>query len=189
MNLGAMQRMLIQDCIACQYEFGYGVLRDDYSGDNAEMYKKEPPQPDPSRPYAVLLKRLMAEHKLSDNGLAKKATVTTKKVVTQATVTRLRHGETAEPRESSIGPIAEYFGITSEDFRAGRHPDDKAKQPIRHQDQNRGLSRKALALAKVWQELTPLNQEIVAVMVKQLKRGEVVKKRRPIDSGDDQSSS
>lgn len=159
--------IVIQDRITCQYDVGYGLLLPGESSDNTKMNKAEPLEHHPGLPpYAVLLRRLMSEHKLSDNALANKATKKPGKKVTQPTVTRLRNGEILDPREATIAPIAEYFGITTEDFRAGRHPQD-SKPPEVRQDKLTflKLSKDGENIGRSWELLSDKHREMIVEQI------------------------
>lgn len=109
---------------------------------------------DPNRPYAALLRELMAEGKWSDNALARKLKIP------QPNITRLRNGQTADPKPRTVEPIAAFFGLTAEQFLAGTRgiPDKKViPKPI--------LSVDAVEVAQLWQALPKPSKDLMRAMI------------------------
>lgn len=68
-----------------------------------------------TRDIGEVLRLLMREHNIRENDLARKTKVT------QSTVNRILSGESKEPRDSTIEPLAAYFGVTLNQLK-GREP-------------------------------------------------------------------
>lgn len=94
-----------------------------------------------------ILTKLMAQQRLTDNELADRAGVP------QPTISRIKNGDSRDPRDSTLRPLAQYFGLSVSQLRGDVPlPADRIK--VAANDEVKEVSVEALRLAMAIDSLT-----------------------------------
>lgn len=103
-----------------------------------------------------VLAGLLDKHGLSDNQLAEAVDMS------QSTITRIRNGISVDPRNGTVQPIADYFGVSLAQLR-GEQPipglfeaGAKAEQPI-----GATLTPEEIDWIKMGRQLSPKHREVL----------------------------
>lgn len=94
-----------------------------------------------------ILTKLMARHGLTDNELAEKVGIP------QPTISRIRNGDSRDPRDSTLRPLAQYFGLSVSQLR-GDVPLPSEWVKVAANDEVAEVSVEALRLAMAIDSLT-----------------------------------
>ncbi len=115
-----------------------------------------------------ILTKLMATQGLTDNELAERVGLP------QPTISRIRNGDSRDPRDSTLRPIAEYFSLTVSQLRGDVPlPADRVKAAAN--DEVAEVSLNALNLAKAIDALAPDEQSALQTLVNALSHSKCVK--------------
>lgn len=122
------------------------------SGHNARMHKNE------RRPRRTPLARLMAAynngHGINDNELARKLKLRGVPV-TQSTITRIARGDTKDPSEATLRPLAEFFGVSTGTLRGAEPPGAREPRLGGAPAVPQHLTPEAVHVALTWMNLSP----------------------------------
>ena len=116
-----------------------------------------------------ILTLLMTRACLTDNELAERTGIP------QPTISRIRNGDSRDPRDSTLRPLAEYFGLTVSQLR-GDLPLPSERVKVAANDEVAEVTLNALNLAKAIDGLAPEEQSALQTLVNALtqpKSGEV----------------
>ena len=94
-----------------------------------------------------ILTKLMAQQRLTDNELADRAGVP------QPTISRIKNGDSRDPRDSTLRPLAQYFGLSVSQLR-GDVPLPAERVKVAANDEIKEVSVEALRLAMAIDSLT-----------------------------------
>ncbi len=110
---------------------------------------------------ALILTELMAREQLSDNDLAARTGVP------QPTISRIKSGESRDPRDSTLRPLAEYFRISISQLR-GDAPLPSAYVEVAANDQIVRVSSESMRLLLALDALSPKDRAALQTLVDSL---------------------
>ena len=100
---------------------------------------------------------LMAREGLSDNELAERTGIP------QPTISRIKSGDSRDPRDSTLRPLAKYFRLSISQLRGDVPlPTDKVK--VAANDEVTEVSRRALMMAQMFDRLSPEQQDAMQTL-------------------------
>jgi transcriptional regulator with XRE-family HTH domain len=106
---------------------------------------------------AEILTMLMAREGLSDNELAERTGIP------QPTISRIKNGDSRDPRDSTLRPLAKYFRLSISQLRGDVPlPTDKVK--VAANDEVTEVSRRALMMAQMFDRLSPEQQDAMQTL-------------------------
>jgi len=106
---------------------------------------------------AEILTMLMAREGLSDNELAERTNIP------QPTISRIKSGDSRDPRDSTLRPLAKYFRLSISQLRGDVPlPTDKVK--VAANDEVTEVSRRALMMAQMFDRLSPEQQDAMQTL-------------------------
>ncbi|MBS1223241.1 MAG: peptidase S24-like domain protein [Proteobacteria bacterium] len=106
---------------------------------------------------AEILTMLMAREGLSDNELAERTGIP------QPTISRIKSGDSRDPRDSTLRPLAKYFRLSISQLRGDVPlPTDKVK--VAANDEVTEVSRRALMMAQMFDRLSPEQQDAMQTL-------------------------
>ena len=106
---------------------------------------------------AEILTMLMARERLSDNELAERTGIP------QPTISRIKSGDSRDPRDSTLRPLAKYFRLSISQLRGDVPlPTDKVK--VAANDEVTEVSRRALMMAQMFDRLSPEQQDAMQTL-------------------------
>ena len=110
-----------------------------------------------------ILTKLMARQQLTDNELADRVGIP------QPTISRIKNGDSRDPRDTTLRPLAEYFGLTISQLRGDMPlPADQVK--VAANDEVQEVSAEALRLAIAIDSLASDERGAVRTLVDALSR-------------------
>ena len=110
-----------------------------------------------------ILTKLMARQQLTDNELADRVGIP------QPTISRIKNGDSRDPRDTTLRPLADYFGLTISQLRGDMPlPQDLVK--VSANDDIQEVSVEALRLAKAIDSLASEERGAVRTLVDALSR-------------------
>lgn len=110
-----------------------------------------------------ILSGLMARQGLTDNELADRCGIP------QPTISRIRNGESRDPRDSTLRPLAQYFGLTVSQLRGDVPlPAETVRITAQDQDQVKEVSVDVLRLAESIESLSPDERGALQTLVNAL---------------------
>lgn len=114
------------------------------AGDHAQMHNKDAPK--------TPLDRLMRDREIGANELSRRTKVP------QPTITRIRNGDSKQPKDSNLRKLAAYFGVHVDVLRGVEDP-PKADPALRASEPLVNYSALSLDIAARWMTLSPERQE------------------------------
>ena len=115
---------------------------------------------------AEILTMLMAREGLSDNELAERTGIP------QPTISRIKNGDSRDPRDSTLRLLAKYFRLSISQLRGDVPlPTDKVK--VAAHDEVAEVSRRALMMAQMFDRLSPEQQDAMQTLFDSITQSKV----------------
>ena len=115
---------------------------------------------------AEILTILMAREGLSDNELAERTGIP------QPTISRIKNGDSRDPRDSTLRPLAKYFRLSISQLRGDVPlPTDKVK--VAANDEVAEVSRRGLMMAQMFDRLSPEQQDAMQTLFDSIAQSKV----------------
>jgi transcriptional regulator with XRE-family HTH domain len=115
---------------------------------------------------AEILTMLMAREGLSDNELAERTGIP------QPTISRIKNGDSRDPRDSTLRPLAKYFRLSISQLRGDVPlPTDKVK--VAANDEVAEVSRRGLMMAQMFDRLSPEQQDAMQTLFDSIAQSKV----------------